>query len=107
MARRVQVLLEDDLKGGPADETVRFALDEVAYEIDLSSENANELRDLLRPYVEKARRAGRARARRSAGRNGKHKVAEIRAWAQEEGIPVSARGRVSSHVVAQYEAAHS
>lgn len=56
MAQRVQVILEDDLDGGSADETVTFALDGVAYEIDLKSDNAEKLRGLLAPYVEKGRK---------------------------------------------------
>lgn len=39
MAQRVEVILEDDIDGGPADETVRFAINGTQYEIDLSSEN--------------------------------------------------------------------
>ena len=42
MARKVQVLLVDDLDGGAADETVSFALDGASYEIDLSSDNAKK-----------------------------------------------------------------
>ena len=40
MAQKVQVLLVDDLDGGPAEETVSFALDGVTYEIDLNAQNA-------------------------------------------------------------------
>jgi hypothetical protein len=40
MAQRVEVLLEDDIDGSPAGETVRFAYDGTQYEIDLSSQNA-------------------------------------------------------------------
>ncbi|MGN6172881.1 MAG: Lsr2 dimerization domain-containing protein, partial [Streptosporangiaceae bacterium] len=39
MAQKVIVALEDDLDGGPADETVRFGIDGAAYEIDLSKKN--------------------------------------------------------------------
>lgn len=110
MARSVQIILEDDLSGGSADETVRFALDGTAYEIDLSEKNAERLRSALQPFVEKARRSRSARqaatGRRPAAA-GKSQAGEIRAWAQANGIPVSARGRVSADVVAQYEAAHS
>lgn len=64
MAQRVQVILEDDLDGGSADETVTFALDGVAYEIDLKSDNAEKLRSLLAPYVDKGRKqSGRSPAR--------------------------------------------
>jgi hypothetical protein len=34
MAQKVTVALEDDLTGGPADETVRFAFEGTDYEID-------------------------------------------------------------------------
>lgn len=37
MAQRVTVALEDDLDGGPADETIRFGFGGAEYEIDLSS----------------------------------------------------------------------
>jgi Lsr2 len=37
MAQKVTVALEDDLDGGPADETVRFGFDGADYEIDLSA----------------------------------------------------------------------
>lgn len=47
MAQKVQVVLTDDLDGGDADETVQFALDGVSYEIDLSTANAEALREAL------------------------------------------------------------
>jgi len=40
MAQKITVALEDDVDGGPADETVRFAIGGVDYEIDLSRKNA-------------------------------------------------------------------
>ena len=56
MAQKVRIILEDDLDGGPADETIRFGLDGAHYEIDLSSANAARLRDAIRPFVAKSRR---------------------------------------------------
>ena len=47
MAQKVRIILEDDLDGGPADETVRFGLDGGQYEIDLSNANAARLRDAI------------------------------------------------------------
>ena len=44
MAQKVTVELEDDLDGGPADETVRFGVDGSEYEIDLSTKNAAAFR---------------------------------------------------------------
>jgi hypothetical protein len=47
MAQKVNIILVDDLDGGSADENVRFGLDGVSYEIDLSSAHAAELRSSL------------------------------------------------------------
>jgi hypothetical protein len=58
MAKTVIVKLTDDIDGGDADETVRFALDGKSYEIDLSAANAAKVRDALQPFIAKARPAG-------------------------------------------------
>ena len=64
MAKTVVVKLTDDLDGGDADETVRFALDGKSYEIDLSAANAASFRQALKPYLDKGRiAAGNARSR--------------------------------------------
>lgn len=62
MARKVQILLEDDLDGSVADETVSFALDGTSYEIDLSKPNALRLREALAPYVAAGRTVAARRA---------------------------------------------
>ena len=62
MAQKVTVELEDDLDGGPADETVRFGVDGSEYEIDLSKNNAAAFRRKLAPFLEHARKAGEATA---------------------------------------------
>ena len=40
MAQKVTVVLEDDLTGGPAGQTIRFAFEGTDYEIDLNAKNA-------------------------------------------------------------------
>lgn len=65
MAKRVEVVLVDDLVGGEAVETVRFAIDGSVYEIDLGDANARTLREALAPYVAAARKVTTStRARR-------------------------------------------
>jgi hypothetical protein len=59
MAQKITVELQDDLDGGPADETVRFGVDGAEYEIDLSKKNAAALRRKLAPFIEHSRKAGR------------------------------------------------
>jgi hypothetical protein len=106
MAQKVTVALEDDLDGGPADETVRFGLDGAEYEIDLSAKNARTFRMKVAPFVEHARKAGRGPARRTARTSaGRQRSGEVRAWAKDHGIAVSARGRIPASVIEQYQAA--
>src|SRR5690625_1580782 len=83
MARKTYVELIDDTDGTKADVTVSFALDGVAYEIDLSEENAAQLRSDLATWVEKARRVGGRRTRGTGGaRRSSGDSARIREWAQ-------------------------
>jgi nucleoid-associated protein Lsr2 len=106
MAQKITVVLEDDLDGGPADETVRFAIDGAAYEIDLSRKHAKALRRKLAPFISHSRKAGRAPRRRS-GRSAasRERGDGIRAWAKAHGIAVSGRGRIPASVAEQYQAA--
>jgi len=106
MAQKMTVALEDDLDGGPAEETVRFGLGGAEYEIDLSKKNATAFRKQLAPFIEHARKTGRGQRRR-AGRpaSSRERSGGIRAWAKEQGIAVSGRGRIPAGVVEQYEAA--
>ncbi len=106
MATKITVALEDDLDGGPADETVRFGLGGSQYEIDLSEKNARAFRQRLAPFIEHARKAGTEQRRRPARPPAsRHRGGDIRAWAKGQGIAVSARGRIPASVVEQYEAA--
>jgi len=57
MATTVTIALDDDLEGGPAEETVRFGLGGTADEIDLNKKNARAFRTRLAPFVEHARKA--------------------------------------------------
>jgi hypothetical protein len=106
MATKITVTLEDDLDGGPADETIRFGFGGTEYEIDLNKKNARALRKQLAPFLEHARRAGPGQRRGPARTAPGHgRAAHIRAWANERGIAVSGRGRIPANVVEQYEAA--
>ncbi|XVQ06817.1 histone-like nucleoid-structuring protein Lsr2 [Spirillospora sp. CA-255316] len=106
MAQKVQVLLVDDLDGGEANETVSFSIGGTNYEIDLSTANAETLRNSLRPFVEKARKSGAPSRRRQRGTDSRQRSADIRAWAKSHGIDVNERGRIPASVVEKYEAAH-
>src|SRR3954470_23130253 len=114
MARKVQVILSDDLDENlSADETVSFALDGTNYEIDLAEKNARELREVFSRYVSAARKVGRGgrasgggRSRATGGRMGGGEARAVREWARRKGHQVSARGRIPASVVSAYEDAH-
>lgn len=110
MAQKVQVLLVCDIcEGGkPGSETIGFGLEGASYEIDLCDKHAKGLRDSVAQFVGAARRAtgGRSRGRGRASSGDRQRTQEIRAWARKKGIKVSERGRLSSEIMAKYEAAN-
>ncbi|MGV2984397.1 histone-like nucleoid-structuring protein Lsr2 [Microbacterium sp. AGC85] len=106
MAQRRTVELIDDLDETTIEDggTHTFALNGARYEIDLSAENAEKLREALAPFIDAGRRvkgapAGRPSRTKKTTSDGTN---AIRAWAQENGYVVSDRGRIAAHVVAAY-----
>ncbi|WP_028660300.1 histone-like nucleoid-structuring protein Lsr2 [Nocardioides insulae] len=109
MAQKVHIVLEDDLDGSEATETITFALDGASYEIDLNDENAAKLRDAFAVYAGHARKitaGGRRAGRRGAAPAGGPSPKDIRAWAREAGYTVPDRGRIPAEVRSAYDAAH-
>lgn len=113
MAQKVQIVLEDDIDGGEATQTVTFGLDGTSYEIDLNDDNAAALREALATYVGHGRKVSGSRrggARRGSGAqassNGAASAKEIREWARENGHDVPERGRIPGEVREAYESAH-
>lgn len=66
MARTTLIQLIDDISGDHADENLRFVMDGTDYEIDLTTENADELRAVLEKYVAAGRRRRGVPVKRSA-----------------------------------------
>ena len=117
MAQKVLVQLVDDLDGSTSDDisTVTFGLDGVTYEIDLTADNADSLRDSLADFVANAQRIG-GRVKRGGSpaavagtgtARSKEQTQAIRAWAKKNGHDVSDRGRIPTAVVEAFEAAHA
>lgn len=108
MAQTVKIILEDDLDGGPADETVRFGLDGKQYEIDLSASNAERLRSSMQDFVSVARRASAGKAKTAGSASTpKSDTAKIRKWAKENGYNVADRGRIHEDIRAAYYETHA
>jgi hypothetical protein len=107
MAQRITTLFIDDIDGGEAEGTVRFALDGTEYEIDLNAQHTEELRSALGQYVTHARKVAGARkgTARSSRRASSADTVAVRAWAREQGMAIKERGRVPATVLQQYHAA--
>ena len=109
MAQKVHIVLEDDIDGSEATQTVSFALDGTSYEIDLNDKNAAKLRDAVAAYVGHGRKVsgGARRGRRSsAATTSGHSAKEIRDWARSNGHKVPERGRIPGEVREAFEAAN-
>lgn len=114
MARRIVHQLIDDIDGSVLGigegESIHFSLNGTAYEIDLTTENADALRSALEPYIAAGRRSSTASTSRGGAPRKRGstspEIAAIRAWAQANGHAVSERGRIPAAVVDAYRAAH-
>jgi hypothetical protein len=123
VAQRTIVQLTDDLDGKAIPdgkgETIRFGLDQAAYEIDLTDKNAKALRATIGKYAAAARRTGTgagstrgAGSRRGANRHSNetgrgYDPKTVRAWAESQGIEVNQRGRVPADLIAKFQEANA
>ncbi|MEV7902089.1 histone-like nucleoid-structuring protein Lsr2 [Streptomyces anulatus] len=114
MRRRIITLVDDLDNTTLADETVLFALDGTQYEIDLTTANANTLRNALAPFTKAARPATRksrstkpstAPMTTPAGGGAtlsRHQSgidpAKARSWARRHGLHVPERGRLPAEI---------
>lgn len=104
MATKVLTTLQDDIDGSDATQTVRFALDGVEYEIDVSDRNANRLRNSLSEFIAHGRKVGGKRGRKPAS-SSEVDTKAVRKWAEANGIEINARGRIPTDVVERYKTA--
>jgi hypothetical protein len=111
MAQRI--VLTDDLDGSEATQTITFVIDGQEYVIDLSDENIQRFHAALEPFVSASRPVERRVAstrrrdgRRRSGSRWRDDIPQIRAWAESQGMDVSARGRIKKEVLDAYDEAH-
>ena len=113
-----QFVLVDDLDGSEGAETISYTINGQDYEIDLSEDNAEKFHDALETYIKSSREVRRqtdtARRSRGDGRrrssggggSGRDDIPQIRAWAEAQGMDVSARGRIKKEILDAYDEAH-
>jgi hypothetical protein len=88
-----------------ADEEIVFGIDGTSYVIDLSDRNAKDLRAALIEYVTAARPLIDVEARRdmTPAQAKRAELADVRAWANQQGMRVSTRGKVPTPVLDAFE----
>ena len=90
-------------------ETLSFSVGRSGYVIDLTDEEVGAFYDVLKPYVDAARKddgSGKQRVATARSSASKKDLTAIREWASKNGFEVSSRGRIAGNVVAAYEAAN-
>lgn len=90
-------VIPDEIYEGP----VRFGLDEWDYKIDLHPDEAKALRAYFQPFIARATRIPSADENSKAA--DKHFRRMARAWAIDNGIPVSPHGCCSNAILALYK----
>jgi hypothetical protein len=110
MAEQVIRQKVDDLEreGGvivPADEQLTFGLEGTSYIIDLSTDNAKKLREILDPYVRAATPVidHTERKNLSPPQAKRAELEAIREWAENQGTHVNRRGRIPKEIIDKYE----
>ena len=101
MAQRTVTV--DDIDGTDGANPQTFSIGKDAWEIDLTDENAEKLQEALAPFIEHARKTGKAAAPKRASR-GTTMSKSIREWAEANGHTVPSRGRIPQVVVDAYNA---
>lgn len=118
MAKKTIEIITSDLSGEELERgqgrTVTFSVEDSAYSIDLTDDEANEFHETLRKYTSvAARRSSRpAQTRKTSGSSGSsgsgrtsEELSHVRAWAKENGYEVSERGRIKSEILEAFDKA--
>ena len=110
MAKHVVHNITDDLDGSPDAVEVEFSLDGQRWTIDLGPRNEANLRSLLQPYIDAARKVPATNGRAPRGRGDASRAAArdrnraVREWALANGVELPARGRIAQAYLDAYDA---
>ncbi|HET8993233.1 MAG TPA: Lsr2 family protein [Rhodococcus sp. (in: high G+C Gram-positive bacteria)] len=135
MAQQVRVEYYDDIDGEPITDglaqSFRITVDDIEYEIDLRPSNADKFWAVLQPWLNESKRnrtpklpsipptahaatatptpirTRKPRNRKVIPGRSPEQLAAVRHWARGQGFDVSSRGRIPSHILESFEAAHA
>jgi hypothetical protein len=93
--------LTDDIDGSAGAQERKFSIGGTDYAIDLNDDNYAKLLAAVGPFRDRARIARKTRVNRAPVVSPEDRV-KIRAWAEENGKPLAARGRFPNALVREY-----
>ena len=104
-----KLVIVDDISGEEGADPVRFSLDGVTWEVDLTPANRKLLDEALRPFTSNARRVRlsmnepQPKALRPTAPV-KYDRTQLVAWAERFDVKLPSRGRVPRSILDQYDA---
>ena len=111
MAQSTRTILIDDITGREIEEgkgeSIEFAVNGVAYSIDLDEKGASKFHTTLQFYIDHATRLGRApkSGPRMQAKSTDVDTSAVRAWAASNGYEISPRGRIRGEIIEAFRAA--
>lgn len=107
MARKEVIQYIDDFDGKVLEssdvETVEYTWKGAHYVIDLSRENADLFSQQMDEWIQYSHRVARHSNKFQPKKSSRTDMAEIRAWARDNGYEVSDRGRIPRNVTAEFD----
>lgn len=101
-------IIESDLSGEPEASTVLLGFNKTWFEVDLTSDEQNELQHLLKPYLHSGRKVGSTPTKKKVvPETTVEEREEIRAWAKENGYELAEFGRIPKKIFAAYNEAYT
>nr|MCW2728071.1 hypothetical protein [Aeromicrobium sp.] len=115
MAKKTIEIITSDLSGEELErgqgETIIFSVGGADYSVDLTDDEAKDFYAAFDKYTKVAtkRSSGRGGPRKGTSGSGRssEELAHIRAWANENGHPVSERGRIKAEVIDAFDQANN
>jgi Lsr2 protein len=107
MAKRIVEVVESDISGKPNAATVTFGLAGTWYEVDLTQDEEEGLKQALQSYLAVSRKGSRPPKKRQVPEMTAEERARIRDWAKKKGHKVPERGRIPKEIQNAYDEAHN
>lgn len=110
MAQKYITVKTSDLSGAEladgAGQTLTFSVGRSDYVIDLADDEVAGFFDVLKPYIDAARKDETPVKQRPKAAEPRPNLSKVREWAAANGFSVSSRGRVPAAVLEAYSVAN-